>query len=145
MCIYFYSGTLKFSSSGDAFGILKVKYRFVWLESYVVSSQIGNDKKKQFGRPVLCDSAISDHSIVPPPPHTPISAKSSICHCVEPLFLGYRSDLKHAKSNYRHTLFSKHYFTLNTPVLSLLKALYYIVAKSENGSVTKDYILICEF
>ena len=50
--------------------------------------------------------------------------------------LGYRSDLKHVKSNYRYTLFSKHYFTLNTPVLSLLRALYYIVAKSENGSVT---------
>ena len=100
-------------------------------------------KKTQFGRPVLCDSAISINSIVPPP--TPISAKSWICHCVGPLFLGYRSDLKHVKSNYRHTLFSKHYFTLNTPVLSLLKALYYIVAKSENGSVTKDYILICVF
>ena len=26
-------------------------------------------KKTQFGRPVLCDSAISVHSIVPPPPH----------------------------------------------------------------------------
>ena len=75
--------------------------------------------------------------------------------CVEPLLYHYcyycvylvipSSNLKHVKSNYRHTLFSKHYFTLNTPVLSLLKALYYIVAKSENGSVTKDYILICVF
>ena len=75
---------------------------------------------------MLCDSAISDHSIVPPPPHTHqfrINPGSVIV--LDHFFLDIAVILNILKATTVYYIFSKHYFTLNTPVLSLLKALYY--------------------